>query len=166
VVGVSWHEAAAYATWMGKRLPTALEWRKACGWPEQLSGTVCHRYPWGDVFDPSRANLWASGQAGTVPVHAYPAGNTANGVHQMTGNVWEWLSEPLAAVPCRPSERLETWRPMRLILGGAFDTYLPGEAACDFVTAQGELDRRANVGVRCAVSLARLRAHHPEGIGG
>jgi hypothetical protein len=41
---------------------------------------------------------------------------------------------------------------MRRIVGGAFDTYLSHEATCDFVTGQWELDRRANLGFRCAVS--------------
>ena len=57
VVGVSWYEATAYARWVGKRLPTAAEWQKAGGWPEQLSGGDCNRFPWGDLFDPARQPL-------------------------------------------------------------------------------------------------------------
>lgn len=157
VVGVSWYEAIAYAQMMGKRLPAAVEWQRACGWPAQLSGELAHRYPWGDVFDPARANLWSSGRGGTVPVDQFAAGDTANGIRQMAGNVWHWLSDPLLAVPCRAGERLEVWKPMRRIVGGAFDTYLPNEASCEFLTGQGELDRRDNIGFRCAVSLTRLR---------
>ena len=70
VVGICWYEAMAYARWVGKRLPTAAEWQKAGGWPEQLSGGNCNRYPWGDLFDPERTNLWPSGIGRTVPVDA------------------------------------------------------------------------------------------------
>ena len=117
VVGVSWYEAVAYASWIGKRLPTALEWQKAGGWPEQLSGGSCLRYPWGNVFEPGRANLWASGKNGTVPVDQYDQGATPNGIYQMVGNVWEWLSDPLTVIPCRTGETFQVWRPTRRIAG-------------------------------------------------
>lgn len=157
VVGVCWYEALAFARWVGKRLPTAAEWQKAGGWPEQLSGGAIHRYPWGNVFDPARANLRASGLGHTVAVREFPKGATLNGIYQMTGNVWEWLDDPLESIPSDPGDRLETDRPLRRIVGGAFDTYFSNEATCHFVTGQPELDRRANIGFRCAVSLDRLR---------
>jgi iron(II)-dependent oxidoreductase len=157
VVGVCWYEALAYARWVGKRLPTAAEWQTAGGWPEPLGGGSCNRFPWGDLFDPARANLWASGLNDTVSVTAYPSGDTPNGLRQMTGNVWEWLDDPLDAIPCRPGESLEPWKPMRRIAGGAFNTYLAAEATCHFVTGQAELDRRNNLGFRCAVSADRIR---------
>jgi iron(II)-dependent oxidoreductase len=157
VVGVSWYEAAAFAAWSGKRLPTAAEWQKAGGWPEHLSGGSCHRYPWGDVFEPARANLWSSGRGQTLPVGDCPHGATPNGIYQMTGNVWEWLADPLDTIPCHPDETFSAWRPMRRIIGGAYDTYFPAEATCQFITGQAELDRRDNIGFRCALSAARLR---------
>ncbi len=157
VVGVCWYEAAAYARWVGKRLPTASEWQKAGGWPEHLSGGECNRYPWGDLFDPTRANLWASGLGRTVPVDALPEGSTPNGIFQMCGNVWEWLADALDTIPCGPGETFLPWKAMRRISGGAYNTYFPGEATCQFITGQGELDRRENIGFRCAVSLDQLR---------
>jgi iron(II)-dependent oxidoreductase len=157
VVGVCWYEAAAYAAWAGKRLPTAAEWQKAAGWPEQISGGSCLRHPWGDVFEPERANLGPPGTRQTVPVDALPEGATPNGIYQMIGNAWEWLADPLDAIPCHPGESFQPGRPMRRIAGGAFDTYFPAEAACQFVTGQPELDRRENIGFRCAVSAGRLR---------
>ena len=157
MVGICWYEATAYARWAGKRLPSAAEWQKAGGWPEHLGGGHCTRYPWGDLFDPGRANVRSSGIGGTVPVDALPSGDTPNGIRQMSGNVWEWLDDPLDAIPCRPGESFCPWKPMRRIVGGAFDTYLPGEATCHFVTGQGALDRRPNIGFRCALSTDRLR---------
>jgi len=157
VVGICWYEAMAYARWIGKRLPTAPEWQKAGGWPEQLSGGDCNRYPWGDLFDPERANLALAQIGGTVPVNSLPNGATPNGIFQMTGNVWEWLDDPLEAVPCEVDQTFLPWKPMRRIVGGAYDTYLPTEATCHFITGQGELDRRDNIGFRCAVSAEQLR---------
>ena len=75
----------------------------------------------------------------------------------MTGNVWEWLADRLDQIPCRPDETYHWLRPMHRIVGGAFDTYFPAEATCHFVTGQPELDRRNNIGFRCALSLVRLR---------
>ncbi|CAN5642220.1 hypothetical protein BH23PLA1_BH23PLA1_15960 [soil metagenome] len=157
VVGVTWYEALAYARWAGKRLPIAAEWQKAGGWPEHLSGGSCNRYPWGDLFDPRRANTAAANVGSTVPVEAFPGGDTPNGIRQMSGNVWEWLDDPLESIPCQPGEMLQTWKPMRRIVGGAFNTYLPGEVTCHFVTGQGELDRRPNIGFRCAIAADQLR---------
>jgi iron(II)-dependent oxidoreductase len=157
VVGVCWYEAAAYASWVGKRLPTAAEWQKAGGWPEHLSGGACNRYPWGNVYEPSRANLGPNGAGQTVPAMDYPTGATPNGIYQMSGNVWEWLCDRLDAIPCRPDETLQPLRPMRRVIGGAFDTYFHAEATCQFITGQPELDRRENIGFRCAVPAGRLR---------
>jgi hypothetical protein len=88
VVGVSWQDAQAYAAWAGKRLPTAEEWQRAAG------GQQRRRYPWGDAFVPGRCNTRESGEGGTTPVGKYsPAGDSAYGVTDMAGNVWEWLTD-------------------------------------------------------------------------
>jgi len=157
VVGICWYEALAYARWVGKRLPTAREWQKAGGWPEQISGGDCNRYPWGNLFDLERANLAPAQIGGTLAVNALPNGATRNGIFQMTGNVWEWLEDPLESIPCEADQTFVPWKPMRRIIGGAYNTYLPTEATCHFITGQGELDRRDNIGFRCAVSAEQLR---------
>ncbi|MFW6125308.1 MAG: formylglycine-generating enzyme family protein [Pirellulales bacterium] len=158
VTGVSWFEATAYASWVGKRLPTGAEWEKAGSWPADLGGRgPKHRYPWGNAFEPHRTNTWPSGREDTVPAGAYREGCTPNGIYQLVGNVWEWLADRYEGPRVKEGLRVLFDHPMREIRGGAFDTYLETEATCYFRTGQPELDRRNNIGFRCALSAARLR---------
>jgi iron(II)-dependent oxidoreductase len=93
VVGLSWYEAAAYARWVGKRLPTDAEWLKAGSSPVQLSPTshVQRRFPWGNTMDRSRANLWG-GPGDTTTVDDFSGGSSVGGICQLIGNVWEWTT--------------------------------------------------------------------------
>ncbi len=88
---VDWNQAKAFCAWAGKRLPSEEEWQRAAESAES------RRYPWG-ARDASNQLCWNGkgnslgepSRAGTCTVGRFPAGNSAQGVKDLSGNVAEW----------------------------------------------------------------------------
>ena len=144
VVGISFYEAAAYACWAGKRLPTSAEWQHAGTWSASADATM--RYPWGNSFDPTFANTWQAGIGQPVPVDQYYEGSTPNGIFQLIGNVWEWVDERFEIEETRFDDFGE-------IRGSAFNTYLECQTTCQFRTGKHLMSRDLNTGFRCCLSI-------------
>ncbi len=95
MVNVSWTDAAAFAYWVGGRLPSEAEWQLAA------RGTGSLRYPWGDVWDVEKCNNYndtnvAGGGAGALrpaPDGSYTGDASPYGVMDMAGNVREWCMD-------------------------------------------------------------------------
>jgi iron(II)-dependent oxidoreductase len=155
VVGVAWYEAAAYARWVGKRLPTPAEWQRAGCWCDGERSET--KFPWGNAFDPKRANTWLGGPADTVPVGEYYEGCTSNGIYQLVGNVWEWVAAAFECECMTENSQVEFDQPMGEIRGGAFDTYFESQANCLFRSGQPLLHRLSNVGFRCCIAVDDLQ---------
>lgn len=142
VVHVAYEDAAAFAAWAGKRLPTEAEWEFAA-----RGGLEGAPFAWGsEPLTPERCNVWtgsfpnqnsaADGFARTAPVGSYPANGF--GLHDVAGNVWEWCSDFFdprtyarraaegeeAVDPAGPSESVDPRAPFskvsRVQRGGSF----------------------------------------------
>jgi iron(II)-dependent oxidoreductase len=156
VVHVCFHEAKAYATWAGKRLPTEPEWEKAARF-DPVTGRS-RRFPWGDAAPgPDHANLGQRHLA-PAPVGAYPAGASPLGVHQLVGDVWEWVDSDFTgypgftAFPYREYSEVFFGPDYKLLRGGSFGT---DPAACrgTFRNWDYPIRRQIFAGFRCARDL-------------
>ncbi len=152
VVGVSWYEAMTYAKWVGLSLPTEAQWQMAASWRIRSEADVFRRFPWGDAMDYERCNVWGSGRGRTTPVNDYASGVAPNGVHQLIGNVWEWMSSEFEITDSK-GRPVVGEMPMKGVRGGAFDTYFDTQATASFRTGQILLARTHNLGFRCAVEV-------------
>jgi formylglycine-generating enzyme required for sulfatase activity len=113
-VNVSWFEAQAFCAWLAKnlghevRLPSEAEWEKVA------RGTDGRIYPWSNDFDANWCNASETGIGTTTAVGSFPDGTSPYGVHDMSGNVWEWCESKYGEKDKSPSAS-------RVLRGGSFN---------------------------------------------
>ena len=118
MVNVTWDEAQAYCAWTGGRLPTEEEWEHAA-----RGGLDGKLFPWGDEFTGqanARHNLPSERFEFTAPVASFQPNGF--GLHDMSGNVWEWTSSPFKLTHASPPEN--SAYDMRTIKGGGWDNFI------------------------------------------
>lgn len=163
VVGVSWHDAYAYANWAGKTLPTEAQWEKAA-----RGGKEKQVFPWNSDRNPKPKSNSADKQCSlpwretsiddgfpyTSPVGSFPPNDL--GIHDMAGNVWEWCYDD-----CRKYEPGFHESPIgpltldrRAVRGGAWSSPLIDQRCSrrDQRIMSGFGDALNNVGFRCVMA--------------
>ena len=87
VVQVSVDDAIAFASWIGRRIPTEAEWESAA------RTDLGSKYPWGNEFNPNAFNIEQSGLSDTSAVDEYDAFANEFKIVDMLGNIMEWTSD-------------------------------------------------------------------------
>ena len=136
MVHVAWDDAAAYARWANRRLPTEAEWEFAA-----RGGNRRTHHAWGDdPHDPDHPQAriyqgeFPTNAASPKPVGSYPP--TGFGLYDMAGNVWQWTTDwyrpdtyaidharGVASNPTGPPRGLDPQSegiPARVVRGGSF----------------------------------------------
>ena len=153
VCHVCYHEAEAYARFVGKRLPTEFEWEVAAGWNPETRRM--QTYPWSDeLATPERANVDQLSFS-TAPLGAYEKNWSPLGCYGMVGDVWEWTSSDFTPYPGYQTFPYPEYSEVFFgneykVLRGASWATRPGVVRNSFRNWDYPIRRQIFAGLRCA----------------
>lgn len=178
VASVSWYEALTYSRWLTRKLrewehtpeplvrllnaasqsqwsvglPSEPEWEKAA------RGTGDSVYPWGDQDDPNRANSADIGIGGPTAVGCFPGGANANGIEDLSGNVYEWTRSLQREYPLQTGSSPEDLSAAadigRVVRGGSYTSVRRFVRSASKISL-APVTRGPNIGFRVVVSAFR-----------
>lgn len=150
VVYVDWHDAQAFCRWAEVALPTEAVWEKAA------RGNDGRQWPWGNNKpDATLANYCRDPKTGiTTPVNTYSSAASPDGVLDMAGNVWEWVSTAYRPYPYTSEDGREnpTNKEQRVLRGGSFYSPHGRYLRCATRSMSHPNRRRDHIGFRVANS--------------
>jgi formylglycine-generating enzyme required for sulfatase activity len=135
VVGVSFFEAEAYASYRKARLPSEHEWERAC------RGDDGRDYPWGSDWREGASGQRDFGPRSTLPIGIFPGSVSPFGTHDMVGSVWQWTTAE--------RDPAGDYGQARVACGGAWNN-LPWSIGAAGRNAFAPTARFSNLGLRLA----------------
>ncbi len=144
VTYITFKDAEAYCKGVGKRLPTEEEWETAARGPNG------NRFPWGNEWEPNKANTMDAGFRAPVDVGKFEGDVSPFGVRDMFGNVQEWTASIYKAYPRNPKAGENEFRSGMRVIRGLGSRFTGVKSSGSWTRAAYPGNFLADFGCRCA----------------